>query len=99
MLPGMITSNEPGVYLSDRYGIRCENLVLTVELETTEFGRFFGFETLTLCPFERELFDTSIMSTDEINWVNEYHERVLAELAPDLDGEDLEWLRQACRPL
>lgn len=99
MLPGMITSNEPGVYLSDRYGIRCENLVLTVELETTEFGRFFGFETLTLCPFERELFDTSIMSADEINWVNEYHERVLAELAPGLDGEDLEWLRQACRPL
>lgn len=92
MLPGMITSNEPGLYLSDRYGIRCENLVLTVDAMETEFGRFFKFEELTLCPFDRSLFDTSIMTPDEIAWVNDYHARVREALAPFLEGDDLKFL-------
>lgn len=90
--PGMITSNEPGLYREGVHGIRCENLVLTTEAIETEFGKFYKFETLTLCPFERSLFDTSIMSDQEIEWVNEYHRKVAAALSPLLDGDDKEWL-------
>lgn len=90
--PGMITSNEPGLYREGVHGIRCENLVLTTEAMETEFGKFYKFETLTLCPFERSLFDTSIMSDQEIEWVNEYHRKVAAALSPLLDGDDKEWL-------
>lgn len=99
LLPGMICSNEPGLYLDGRYGIRCENLILTVPAMETEFGPFYRFETLTLCPFCRELFDLSIMTADEVEWVNNYHARVFAELSPALEGADLEWLREATKPL
>jgi len=99
LLPGMITSNEPGLYLDGRYGIRCENLVLTVPAMETEFGRFLKFETLTLCPFDRSLFDTSIMSDDEIAWVNDYHASVREALSPALDSETLAWLDEATRPI
>lgn len=99
LLPGMITSNEPGIYLDGRYGIRCENLVLTVPAMETEFGRFFRFETLTLCPFDRSLFDLSIMTDDEISWVNDYHTQVFEKLSPLVDGDALTWLREATLPL
>ena len=99
LAPGMITSNEPGLYREGIHGIRCENLVLTVDAFTTEFGRFFRFETLTLCPFDRSLFDTSLMTNDEIEWLNEYHARVRAALAPDLDGKPLAWLNANTEPL
>ena len=99
LLPGMIISNEPGFYLTDQYGIRCENLVLVVKDSTTEWGDFCAFETITLCPFDRNLFDTAIMTPEEIAWVNEYHETVCRTLAPLLEGEALAWLRNATRPL
>lgn len=99
MLPGMITSNEPGIYLSDRYGIRCENLVLTVPKMTTEFGDFYAFEELTLFPFDLRLFDTSIMSDEEIAWVNDYHATVRERLTPMLDAEGAAWLEEKTRPL
>ena len=99
LLPGMLTSNEPGVYLEGRYGVRCENLVLTIPYETTEFGRFYAFETVTMCPFDRELFDTSIMSEAEIEWVNNYHSTVYDRLAPSLTPDEREWLADACKPL
>ena len=99
LTPGMITSNEPGLYREGIHGIRCENLVLTVNAMETEFGQFFCFETLTLCPFDRSLFDTSIMTNSEIEWVNEYHARVREELAPELKGHDLEWLNTNTAPL
>ncbi len=92
LTPGMITSNEPGLYREGIHGIRCENLVLTVEAMTTEFGKFYKFETLTLCPFDLSLFDTSIMTDAEIEWVNSYHAAVRDALAPHLDGAPLEWL-------
>lgn len=92
LLPGMITSNEPGLYLADRYGIRCENLVLTVPAMETEFGRFFRFEELTLCPFDLKLFDKTIMTPEEIEWVNNYHTRVREAIAPHLEGADLQFL-------
>ncbi len=99
LTPGMLTSNEPGVYLAGRYGIRCENLVLTVPYKETEFGKFYAFETVTLCPFDRTLFDTSIMTPEEIDWVNGYHAHVYASLSPLLNAEENEWLAEATKPL
>lgn len=99
LMPGMLTSNEPGVYLEGRYGIRCENLVLTVPAMTTEFGDFLCFETVTMCPFDRDLFDTSIMSDDEIEWIDLYHRNVYENVSPLLDEQERAWLAEACAPL
>lgn len=99
LTPGMITSNEPGVYLSDRFGIRCENLVLTVPDITTEFGNFYKFETLTLFPFDLKLFNTSIMSDEEIQWVNDYHTTVRQRLLPLLQAPEQQWLIEKTKPL
>lgn len=99
LTPGMITSNEPGVYREGVHGIRCENLVLTVPAFTTEFGRFLKFETLTLFPFDRNLFDLSMMTPAEIRWVNDYHATVYARLSPLLTTEEQEWLRAKTLPL
>jgi len=99
LMPGMLTSNEPGVYLEGRYGVRCENLVLTIPYETTEFGQFFAFETVTMCPFDRDLFDTSIMSESEIEWVNNYHRTVYDRLAPSLTPDERAWLAEATKAL
>lgn len=99
LTPGMITSNEPGLYREGVHGIRCENLVLTVEAMETEFGKFYKFETLTLCPFDLSLFDTSIMTNQEIEWLNAYHARVREALAPHLEGRPLEWLEANTRSL
>lgn len=100
LTPGMLTSNEPGLYRAGIHGIRCENLVLTVEAFTSpEFGRFFRFETMTLFPFDRNLFDTSIMTPEEINWVNGYHAEVYTRLLPLLNPEQQKWLREKTLPL
>lgn len=100
LIPGMITSNEPGVYLSDRYGIRCENLTLVVPAFETEFGRFFKFETLTLCPFDRSLFEVSIMSPEQIAWLNAYHKHTREALMPLLTDEaDRRFLEEATEAL
>lgn len=86
LLPGSITSNEPGLYREGVHGIRCENLVLCRELMETEFGTFLGFETLTLFPFDRSLFDTSIMTEEEVAWVDSYHALVRERLWPALEN-------------
>lgn len=88
--PGMITSNEPGLYRAGIHGIRCENLVLCVPspVSNNEFGNFYAFEPLTLFPFDLSLFDLSIMSDEEIMWVNEYHEKVRTILLPLLETEE-----------
>lgn len=97
--PGMLTSNEPGLYRADVHGIRCENLVLTVDAFSTDFGKFYRFETMTLFPFDRNLFEKSIMTAEEINWVNGYHEEVFSRLSPMLDAEQKAWLRNKTLPL
>ena len=97
--PGMLTSNEPGLYITDKYGIRCENLVLTVPAFTTEFGNFYKFETVTLFPFDLKLFDVTIMSDAEICWLNAYHKRVYDTLSPELDEEERAWLEHKTIPL
>ncbi len=99
MTPGMITSNEPGLYREGEYGIRCENLVLTTDAFTTDFGHFLKFETLTLCPFDIRLFDTDIMTDEEIRWVNDYHAMVCERLLPLLDAPAQEWLIEKTRPI
>ncbi len=99
LTPGMITSNEPGLYREGVHGIRCENLVLTVPAVTTEFGDFYRFETLTLCPFDLSLFDTALMTNREISWLNDYHARVREALAPGLEGDALTWLNANTSPL
>ncbi|MCI5784153.1 MAG: aminopeptidase P family protein [Bacteroidales bacterium] len=100
MTPGMITSNEPGLYLEGKYGIRCENLVLTVPaFENQEFGKFYKFETLTLFPFDLKLFDTQIMTDEEIAWVNNYHKKVYAKLSSHLDEESRAWLAEKTKTL
>lgn len=97
--PGMVTSNEPGIYLEDRYGIRCENLIETVPATSTEFGEFLKFRTATLFPFDLSLFQTEIMTDDEIDWVNDYHAMVRSRLLPMLTAEEAEWLTRKTHPL
>ncbi|WP_374588348.1 aminopeptidase P family protein [Novosphingobium sp.] len=100
LLPGMILSNEPGYYKAGEYGIRIENLVL-VEPRTIAGaeGEYFGFENLTWAPIDRTLVDTGLLTRDELRWWDDYHAQVEAILAPQLEGEVLAWLRQACQPL
>ncbi len=92
--PGMITSNEPGLYRSGEYGIRIENLILTVIDETTDFGTFYQFETLTLCPIDKKLIDKSLLNENEINWLNDYHQNVYDKIAPFLNEEENVWLKE-----
>jgi Xaa-Pro aminopeptidase len=92
LTPGMVTSNEPGLYRAGVHGIRCENLVLTVPALDTEFGRFYRFETLTLFPFDTRLFATEMMTEAELAWVNAYNSRVYDALAPMLGKQAREWL-------
>lgn len=97
--PGMLQSDEPGLYLADRYGIRCENLILCVPDTVTEFGQFLKFEPLTLFPFDLRLFQTEIMTPEEIQWVNDYHARVREALTPLLSPDEAAWLAAKTRKL
>jgi Xaa-Pro aminopeptidase len=94
MEPGMITSIEPGIYRPGRWGIRIENLVLNQHVETSEFGEYLGFETLTLCPIDTRPIDRSLLRPDEIAWLNDYHATVRARLTPHVEGPAFEWLMQ-----
>ncbi len=97
--PGMISSIEPGLYKPGRHGIRHENLAVVVEAEQTEFGDYYAFETLTLCPFDRRALDISLLNPDERAWLDDYHAGVRAALSPLLDGAGLAWLTRHCAPL
>ena len=97
--PGMITSDEPGLYLAGKYGIRCENLIVTEEKMQTGFGRFLGFKVMTLFPFDRSLFKKEIMTPEETKWVDDYHQMVCDRLTPLLSAEEAAWMREKCLPL
>lgn len=90
---GMITSNEPGLYRPNEYGIRIENLIVTEQRTTTAFGKFLGFETVTLCYLDSSLVDLSLLTEEERNWYNDYQERVYQTLKTDLNNEEAQWLR------
>ncbi|NWL21241.1 aminopeptidase P family protein [Pseudomonas umsongensis] len=92
MLPGMITSIEPGTYRPGRWGVRIENLAMNREAGSSEFGEFLKFETLTLCPIDTRCLETSLLSEEEKQWFNAYHAEVRERLSPLLDGAALEWL-------
>ena len=95
MEPGMITSNEPGLYRANRWGIRIENLVLNVPAGESEFGEFLQFETLTLCPINTALIEQSMLDEGERQWLNAYHVTVQKRLAPKLQGAAKAWLDKA----
>ena len=101
LLPGMILSNEPGYYKEGHYGIRLENLIVVTDPTSIPRGDLpmHAFETLTLAPFDRRMIVPSMMSREEIAWLDAYHARVLAEIGPMVDGEVLAWLETACAPL
>jgi Xaa-Pro aminopeptidase len=92
MEPGMITSIEPGTYRPGQWGVRIENLVLNRSAQTTEFGEFLEFETLTLCPIDTRCLDLSLLRVDEIAWLNAYHATVRARLSSLVDGAAKAWL-------
>jgi Xaa-Pro aminopeptidase len=98
--PGMILSNEPGFYKQNDFGIRIENLLLIHEAKDVAGCErsMMGFETLTLCPIERRLVDTKLLTRDELHWLDSYHARVFKEIGDHLSGDELTWLRKACAP-
>jgi Xaa-Pro aminopeptidase len=97
--PGMITSIEPGLYKPARHGIRHENLAVVVQADQTEFGEFYAFETLTLCPFDRRALEPGLLDPGERAWLDDYHATVRGALAPLLEDADLAWLERHCAPL
>lgn len=101
LLPGMVTSDEPGLYKEGKYGIRCENLILTIPvvIEGADSFRYLGFETLTLFPFDLSLIDEEIFTEADKLWLNSYHSRVYEELAPLLDEETKQWLKNKTLPI
>ena len=96
---GMTVTNEPGLYLSGKFGVRIENTLLIKDYQTTEFGKFLQMESLTLCPIDLTPVDFSMLQPEEIEWLDTYHRDVFEKLSPYLEGEDLEWLREATRPV
>ena len=97
--PGMITSNEPGIYREGKHGVRHENLMLCVSLGSNEFGSWLGFETLTLCHFDTAAIEKSLLDRDEIEWLNDYNETVYCSLSPHLPDEIASWLREKTLPV
>ena len=94
--PGMTVTDEPGVYLEGRFGIRTENTMLVVKDSETEFGTLLRLEPLTLCPIDTTPIDPSLMTNEEISWLNNYHQRVRSELLSLLtDEDDKKWLNEA----
>ena len=97
---GMTVTDEPGIYLAGRFGVRIENVLLCVPYKETEFGTFVGFEPLTLCPIDLRPVEWSMMTAEEIAWLNDYHATVAAELLPLLSDEaDRAWLLQATKKI
>lgn len=98
LLPGMITSNEPGYYKEDEYGIRIENILYVTEPLEKEFI-FLTFDTLTLCPIDLNLVEKNLLSAKEIEFLNKYHQKVYKILSPFLTDEEEKWLKEKTRPI
>ena len=93
-VPGMTITDEPGIYVAGRFGVRIENLLLVVSDEETDFGRFCRFETLTLCPIDMRPVRLEMLTAEEIDWLNNYHAEVYSRLAPLLYSDEREWLKE-----
>ncbi|MGI9277795.1 MAG: aminopeptidase P family protein [Endozoicomonas sp.] len=93
--PGMLITNEPGMYRNGKHGVRIENIMLVAEDIQTDFGEFYKLEALTLAPINTKPLIREMLSQQEINWLNSYHSKVREELSPLLEGDDLQWLEKA----
>lgn len=93
--PGMIVTDEPGIYKAGRHGIRIENTLLIIPAQETEFGKFYKFEPLTLCPIAKEAIAICLLNDEELAWLNEYHQMVYDRLHPYLNEEEQAWLKEA----
>lgn len=96
---GMTVTDEPGIYLPDRFGVRIENTMIVEEYKTTEFGEFLQFDALTLCPIDTAPIDVSMLSDEEVEWLNSYHRRVYDAIAPHVSMDEREWLREATKEI
>lgn len=96
---GMTLTDEPGLYLAGKFGVRIENTVLLSDYMKTEFGKFLQIEPLTLCPIDTAPIDLAMLMPEELAWLNEYHAKVYAELAPYLDKEEKKWLENATKAI
>ena len=99
LVAGMTITDEPGVYLADKFGVRIENTLLITPYMETEFGRFLQFEPLTLCPIDKAPIVIDMLTQEEILWLDNYHQKVFETLSPHLENDDVEWLREACSPI
>lgn len=99
LVPGMVTSNEPGFYLDGEYGIRLENLMVCMERDPSPYGTFLGFATLTLTPFDLDAVEPAQMNPREKALLNDYHAQVYAAIAPHLPPKEADWLKHATRPI
>ena len=93
--PGMLITNEPGMYRNGKHGVRIENIMLVAEDIKTEFGEFYKLESLTLAPIDTQPLVRGMLNQGEIDWLNTYHARVRDELSPLLSGKDMQWLEKA----
>ncbi len=96
---GMTVTDEPGIYLEGKFGVRIENTLLVQPYLETSFGRFLQFETLTLCPIDTAPIDVTLLAPEELQWLNSYHQLVFDRLAPHLDDAEQQWLKEATAPL
>ena len=99
LVEGMTITDEPGIYLAGKFGVRIENTLLITPYMETEFGRFLQFESLTLCPIDKKPIVREMLLQEEIDWLNDYHQRVFDALSPHLNDEEVEWLRKACEAI
>ena len=96
LVAGMTITDEPGVYLEGKFGVRIENTLLITPYKETEFGKFLQFESLTLCPIDKTPIVKEMLLQEEIDWLNQYHQKVFEILSPHLNEEETAWLREAC---
>jgi Xaa-Pro aminopeptidase len=96
---GMTLTDEPGLYLAGKFGVRIENTVLISDYMSTEFGKFLQIEPLTLCPIDTTPIDVDMLLPEEIDWLNAYHHSVYEKLSPFLDEEEKIWLENATKPI
>lgn len=99
LVEGMTVTDEPGIYLAGKFGVRIENTLLITPYQETEFGKFLQFESLTLCPIDKLPIIKEMLLDEEVEWLNGYHQHVLDMLSPYLSEDEAEWLREACAPI
>ena len=99
LVAGMTITDEPGIYLEGKFGVRIENTLLMIPYRETAFGKFLQFESLTLCPIDKTPIVRSMLLPEEIDWLNAYHQHVFDTLSPHLDDDETVWLREACAPI